>query len=205
MPTAIEPAGVSAPARSSGRPEQRADQALADGLEVAAALAEIRILDAQEGGPNLVERPRDGPLGGEALLEDQPSRLAGDLRASQHQAVGLNEIGPRALSVGELSLQIVELLIGGADPLLEVRDLGGAIAAQDAPLGDRDPGRDHVRGTDGDPARRALASETRHLSGHDAASYLGRCCPLGARSLVGREYDFPDIRLRIARTERTNG
>ena len=187
-----------------GQAEQRADQALADGLEVAAALAKIGILDAQEGGPNLVEGPRDGPLGGEALLEDQPPRLAGDLRASQHHAVGLNQVGPRALSVGELSLQMVELLVGGADPLLEVRDLGGAIAAQDAPFGDGDLGGDHVRGADGDPARRALTSETRHRSSHDPPRTLSAAAHRCKESR-GPRYDFPDIRLRIARTERTTG
>ena len=158
-----------------------------------------------EGGPNFVEGPRDCPLGGEALLEDQPSRLAGDLRASQHQAVGLNEIGPGALSVGELSLQIVELLVGGADPLLEVRDLRGAILAQDAPFGDGDLGGQHVRGSDSDPARRTLASETRHLSRHERRSVPWALLPIRARSLVEDEHDCSDIRLRIARAERTNG
>ena len=52
--------------------------------------------------------------------------------------MSLDEIGPRGSSIGEPSLQPIELLIGADDAFLEVRDFGGPILAQDAALRDGD-------------------------------------------------------------------
>jgi len=62
--------------------------------------------------------------------------------------VGLDQVGPRGLSAGELTLQPIELFVGSADPFLEVRHFGGAILAKDPALGDDDLGGEQVRRPD---------------------------------------------------------
>ena len=149
-----------------GQPEQGTDQPFADGLEVAATFAEIRIGEAQEDRSDLVQRARDGPFGRQALVENQPPGLSGNLGAAQHHAMGLDQIRAGGLSVREPSLQSIELLIGADDALFEVRQLGGTISAQDAALGDGDLRGEQVRRSHRDPAGRPLATIVHHLSRH---------------------------------------
>jgi hypothetical protein len=149
-----------------GQPEQGTDQPFANGLEVAAALAEIRIGEPEENRSDLVQRARDRPLRRQALLENQPPGLSGDLGAAQHQAMGLDQISAGAFPSGEPSLQSIELLIGADDAFFEVRQLGGTISAQDAAFGDRDLCGEQVRRSHRDPAGRTLATKVGHLSRH---------------------------------------
>jgi len=129
--------------------------------EIAAAIAEVGIGQAQEDRADSLQRTRHRPLGRQALFGDRPPRLAGQLGAAQNQTMRLDElVTPTAVLPVDLALQKVELSVSGDDRAFEARYLRLAVVAEDPPLGDRHPHLHQVRRTDRDPARRTGPSET---------------------------------------------
>ena len=130
-PTAIAPRAVGL-GPQLGQPEQHAQEAISDGVEVPASIAKIGIVQPREDGSNVLQRARHGPLRREALLVDQPLCLAGELGAAQNHAVQVDELVTCAAGRRvELPVQPVELSLGVVDGGFETRQLGLAVVAQD--------------------------------------------------------------------------
>src|ERR1044071_8296152 len=138
-----------------GQPDQHAEEPVGRGIEVARALAKVRVVELREGRANLLERTRDRPLRPEALVVDEPPGLARELGAADDQTMKVDDLDPGpARNAAELPAQPFELLFGHLGGRLETGELGLAIVAQDPPLGDGYPDLGQVRRPDGDAPRR---------------------------------------------------
>src|SRR6185369_12261751 len=89
-----------------GQPDEHAQESVRRGIEVARALAKVRVVEPREGCANLLERARDRPLRREALVVDEPPRLARELGAADDQTMKIDDLEPRpARNAAELPAQ----------------------------------------------------------------------------------------------------
>src|SRR4029453_14058320 len=144
--------------------QQRAKDSFTQGVDIAAAVAEVRIFETGKGRVDAVECSAHGPLRAETLLADETARLAHQLRALEHEPVDLDDVVPlTAVLLGQVLLQTFELPIGGHQRALEACDLRGDLVRRDAALADDDTDVQCIRGTDSDPLRRPDSLAPFHL------------------------------------------
>ncbi len=141
--------------------EQVAQDAIAHEVDVAAALAEVVLLDGVEDGLDLLDGAAQRPLGVDLLLADAPPRRIDQVLVVEDELVRLDDVEVvLALALGELLLDALELLVGRAERGVEARDLGLDLLVGDVALGRLDATAvDDERTADGEPRRRAHAAQ----------------------------------------------
>ncbi len=140
--------------------EQVAQDAIADEVDVGAALAEVVFFDRVEDGLDLFDRLAQRPLGVDLVLADAAARGLDHVLVVQHEQVRVEDQEVvLAFALGQLALDALELLAGHAQRFVEAADLGLDLLVGDVPLGRLDPAAiDHVGAPHRQPRRRSHAN-----------------------------------------------
>jgi hypothetical protein len=144
--------------------EQRAQQPVSDGIDVADPVAKVAIFHPGEDGANQVERAADGPLRAQALLADEPPHRLHQVPALEHEPMRFdNPAALAGLPAVELLLQQLELTVSRLERPFEAGQLRLDLMGRDPRLADDDSTFQRVDGTDHDSIRRPDSLEPYHV------------------------------------------
>ena len=147
-----------------GHAEQVAQDALADHVDVAAAFAEVGILDAGEDDLDLVQGAAQGPFRRHLIVADDLAGFLHEVNVGQHHTVGFQDAVFLAVAylLGDLLLDAAKLGIAACQGVLEAAQLLIDLVGEDAPLLHLDAAAEKVRDAHGDAGRCADTGQPNH-------------------------------------------
>ena len=143
--------------------QQSAQQAVADGIDVADAVAKVGVVEISKNGADHVQGAADRPRCPEVLRADEASDLIEQIPALEHEPMRFQNLAALSgMAAHQLLLQPLELLIGSGEGPVESGQLGLDLVSRYPRLPDRDRHVQRIGGTDHDSVRRPDSLEPLH-------------------------------------------